>query len=140
MKENMNNSSSKPQTIEEYISTFPKDIQNILQKIKKAIKSSAPGAEEVISYQIPAFKLNGILVYFAAFKNHIGFFPTSSGVNAFKKDITAYKYSKGTIQFPIQKPIPYGLIKRIVKYRVKENVEKANKIIKNADKAPSRSR
>jgi uncharacterized protein YdhG (YjbR/CyaY superfamily) len=111
-------------TVSEYIAQFPKPVQEILQKIRKAIKESAPLAEEGISYQMPAFKQNGILVYFAAFKNHISFFPTSSGVFAFKKELTGYDTSKGTIRLTLDKPIPYNLIKKIVKFRVKEKLKK----------------
>ncbi|HEY6625381.1 MAG TPA: DUF1801 domain-containing protein [Ignavibacteriaceae bacterium] len=109
------------QTIDEYIKTFPRDIQQILEAVRKTIKESAPDAEETISYQIPTFKLNGNLVHFAAFKNHIGFYPTPSGQKAFQKELSVYKSGKGSIQFPIGKSIPFTLIKRIVKYRVKEN-------------------
>jgi uncharacterized protein YdhG (YjbR/CyaY superfamily) len=112
------------ETIDEYIATFPKDVQDILEGLRQTIRDSAPGAEETISYQIPAFRLNGVLVYFAAFKNHIGFYPTSSGVTAFKKELSQYEVSKGTIRFPIDKPIPFDLIKKIVKYRVRENLGK----------------
>jgi len=91
---------------------------------KPQIKKSAPQAEETISYQMPAFKLNGNLVYFAAFKDHIGFFPTSSGVAAFKKELSKYATSKGTIRFPLGKPIPFDLVRKIVKFRVKENLDK----------------
>jgi uncharacterized protein YdhG (YjbR/CyaY superfamily) len=111
-------------TIDEYISRFPKNIQDILQKLRETIHKSAPDAEEAISYQIPTFKLNGNLVHFAAFKDHIGFFPTSSGVAAFKKELLSYETSKGTIRFKLDKPIPYDLISKIVKYRVKENLGK----------------
>jgi len=111
--------------IDEYISGFPEDIQEILQKLRQVIKESAPEAQEVISYSMPAFKQNGILVYFAAFKDHIGFFPTSSGVTAFKKDLEPYATSKGTIRFPLDKPIPFPLVEKIVKFRVAENLKKA---------------
>jgi uncharacterized protein YdhG (YjbR/CyaY superfamily) len=116
----------KPQfkTIDEYIKSYPEDIQVILEKLRQTIREAAPGAEEVISYRMPAFKLNGILVYFAAYKNHIGFYPTSSGINAFKSEISRYPVSKGTVQFPLDKPIPYGLVKKIVAFRVKENLGK----------------
>jgi uncharacterized protein YdhG (YjbR/CyaY superfamily) len=113
-----------PKTIDEYISLFPKEIQDILNKIRLTIKGMVPKAQETISYGIPTFKLNKNLVHFAAFKNHIGFFPTSSGVLAFKKELASYETSKGTIRFPIDKPIPYDLIKRIVKFRMKENLGK----------------
>ena len=111
-------------TIDEYIATFPKNIQSILEELRQAIRNSAPKAEEAISYQMPTFKLNGNLVYFAAFKNHIGFYPTSSAIAAFKEELSDYKVSKGTIRFPLDKPIPFDLVKKIVKYRVKENLDK----------------
>ena len=111
-------------TIDEYIATFPKNIQNILKEMRQAIKESAPEAEEAISYQMPTFKLKGNLVYFAAFKNHIGFYPTSSAVEAFKKELSAYEVSKGTVRFPLDKPIPLDLVKKMVRYRVKENIYK----------------
>jgi len=115
------------QTIDEYIKTFPRDIQKILEAVRKTIKESAPDAEETISYQIPTFKLNGNLVHFAAFKNHIGFYPTPSGQKAFQKELSVYKSGKGSIQFPIDKPIPLSRIKKIVKHRVKENSTKITK-------------
>jgi uncharacterized protein YdhG (YjbR/CyaY superfamily) len=111
-------------TIDEYIGTFPKDVQIILEELRQAIRNSAPDAEEVISYQIPAFRLKGILVYFAAFKNHIGFYPTSSAVTEFRKDLSEYEISKGTVRFPIDEPIPLDLVKKMVRYRVKENLSK----------------
>ncbi|MFL0267446.1 iron chaperone [Candidatus Clostridium radicumherbarum] len=110
-------------TIDEYILQFPPEIQEILNNIRKVIKEAAPNAEEVISYQMPAFKLQGILVYFAAFKKHIGFYPTSSGVAAFKDELSKYKGGKGSVQFPLDKSIPYELISKIVKFRVKENMK-----------------
>ncbi len=117
----------KFKTINEYINIFPKDVQNILEDIRKTIKEAAPESEEVISYQLPAFKLNGILVYFGAFKNHIGFFPTANAIKVFSKDLSLYETSKGTIRFPLNKPIPYKLVKKITKFRVKENLNKINK-------------
>jgi uncharacterized protein YdhG (YjbR/CyaY superfamily) len=114
-------------TIDEYIVTFPKNIQTILQEMRQAIRDAAPQAEEAISYQMPAFKQNGILVYFAAFKNHISFFPTASGVVAFKEELADYVASKGTVQFPLDKPIPFELVKKIVRFRVKENLSKKKK-------------
>jgi uncharacterized protein YdhG (YjbR/CyaY superfamily) len=113
----------KPSAIDEYISTFPKNVQDILQEFRQVVRGAAPKAEETISYQIPAFKLNGMLVWFAAFKNHIGFYPTSSGIEAFKKELSQYKTARGTVRFPIDKPIPYDLVRKIVKYRVKENLK-----------------
>ncbi|MDR2966438.1 MAG: DUF1801 domain-containing protein [Methanobacteriaceae archaeon] len=109
------------ETIEEYISEFPKDIQEKLRNIRKTIQELAPEASEKISYGIPTFYLNGNLVHFAAFKNHIGFYPTSSGIKNFKDELLEYKTSKGTIQFPFDKKMPYALIKEIVKFRVNEN-------------------
>jgi len=120
----MDTTMRKFNTIDEYISLFPKNIQEILEKIRHTIKKSAPQAEETISYQMPAFKLNGNLVYFAAFKDHIGFFPTSSGVAAFKKELSKYATSKGTIRFPLDKPIPFDLVRKIVQFRVQENLAK----------------
>jgi len=111
--------------VDEYISMHPEEVQNILQRIRKTIRGSAPKAEEAISYQMPAFKLNGrILVWFAAFKNHIAFFPTASGKEAFSKELSKYKGGKGTVQFPLDKPIPYDLVRLIVEFRVKENLKK----------------
>jgi len=111
-------------TIDEYIESFPKDIQAILSELRQVIREAAPQAEEAISYQMPAFKQNGILVYFAAFKNHIGFFPRASGVEVFKEKLSAYETSKGTIRFPTDQPLPLDLIKEIVRFRVKENLDK----------------
>jgi uncharacterized protein YdhG (YjbR/CyaY superfamily) len=119
------NSNREFKTIDEYIAAFPKDVQTRLQELRQAIREAAPDAAEAISYQMPAFKLNGTLVYFAAWKNHIGFYGgTSSIVKTFKEKLSNYKVSKGTIQFPLDKPIPIHLVKTIVKYRVKENLDK----------------
>jgi uncharacterized protein YdhG (YjbR/CyaY superfamily) len=110
------------ETIDEYISTFPPDVQQIVEKLRKAIQDSAPNAKEAISYGIPAFKLNGDLVYFAAFKKHIGFYPRGpSAIEAFKEELSGYELSKGTIQFPLDQPIPVDLVKRIVKFRIQQN-------------------
>jgi uncharacterized protein YdhG (YjbR/CyaY superfamily) len=117
----------KFQDIDEYISSLPKNIQSVMQKLRKVIRESAPEAEETISYGMPAFKSNGVLVYFAAHKNHIGFYPTASGVAAFTKELSAYKQTKGTVQFPIDGPIPFDLVKKIVKFRVEEDKVKAQK-------------
>jgi uncharacterized protein YdhG (YjbR/CyaY superfamily) len=117
-------------TIDEYILQFPTELQEILNTIRKVIKESAPEAEEKISYQMPTFALHGNLVHFAAFKNHIGFYPTSSGVEVFKNELSEYKVSKGTIQFPIGEPMPYELISRIVEYRVAENIKRAEDKLK----------
>ena len=108
-------------TTDEYIAAFPKNVQNSLQELRHAIRESAPEAEEVISYQMTAFKLNGVLVWFAAFKEHIGFFPKASAIEAFKEELSGCELSKGTIRFSLDKPIPLDLVKKIVKYRVKEN-------------------
>lgn len=110
--------------IDSYIATFPANVQEQLEQVRTAIQSSAPKAEEVISYNMPAFKYHGILVYFAGYKQHIGFYPTASGIAAFKDELSNYKNAKGSVQFPLDKPIPLALIKKMVKYRVKENSEK----------------
>ena len=115
------------ETMNEYIATFPKDVQELLERMRQAIKEAAPMAEEAISYQMPTFKLNGNLVHFAAFKHHIGFYPVPSGIEAFKKELAPYETSKGSIRFPMDKPIPLDLVKRIVEFRVKQNQEKAKK-------------
>ncbi len=120
----------KPQTpkdIDEYIDRCPKNVQAKLRKIRATIHRAAPAATEAISYQIPTFKLGGNLIHFAAFPNHISLFPTSSGVAAFKDELREYKLSKGTIQFPLDRPIPYGLITRITRFRVAEATQKAKK-------------
>jgi len=111
-------------SINEYIRQFPKDIQDILENIRKMIHSVVPDAEEAMSYQIPTIKFHGNLVHFAAFKNHIGFYPTPSGIEAFKKELSSYQTTKGSVKFPIDKPIPFDLISRIVLFRVKENLQK----------------
>jgi len=122
----MLNKRKRVDTIDEYIAAQPKKVQVLLKEIRTAIKLSAPEAKEVISYQMPAFRLNGNLVYFAAFKNHIGFYPTSSAIGAFQKELSRFETSKGTIRFPLDKPLPIALVKRIVEFRVKEQTEKAN--------------
>jgi uncharacterized protein YdhG (YjbR/CyaY superfamily) len=114
-------------TIEEYIKSFPPNIQAILENMQQTIQKAAPEAKGVISYQMPAFKLNRILVYFAARKNYIGFYPTASGIEAFKKELSSYKWSKGAVQFPLDKPIPFDLVKKIVMFRVKENLAEKKK-------------
>jgi uncharacterized protein YdhG (YjbR/CyaY superfamily) len=111
-------------SVDEYIKTFPADIQRILQQVRETIKKAAPEAEEVINYQIPTFKLNGNLVHFAAFKNHIGFYPGSEAIKVFAREFSSYKSSKGAIQFPFDKPIPLTLIRKIVVYRAKANSQK----------------
>lgn len=107
--------------IDQFISNYPPKIQTVLQKIRALIQKSAPGAEEAMSYGIPTFKLNGKnLVHFSAFKEHIGFYPTPSGIEKFKKELSAYEWAKGSVKFPLDKPIPYALIGRITQFRVKE--------------------
>ena len=115
-------------TIDEYIRSFQANIQNILEKMRQTIRKAAPDAIEAISYQMPTLKLNGEnLVHFAAFKNHIGFYPTPSGIEAFKKPLADYKASKGAVQFPLDKPVPLDLVEKIVKFRVTENLPKKQK-------------
>ena len=108
-------------TIDEYIALFPSDVQHKLQAMRRAIREAAPEAAEKISYQMPTFHQQGNVVHFAAFKNHIGFFPGASGVEAFADRLTAYKTSKGTIQFPFSEPLPLELVKEITRWRVEEN-------------------
>jgi uncharacterized protein YdhG (YjbR/CyaY superfamily) len=108
----------------EYIASFPEDVQNILKEIRRVIKIAAPEVEETINYGIPTFKLKGNLVHFAAFKKHIGFYPTPSGIEAFKDELADYELSKGTVKFPLDNPIPYDLIQRITAYRVAEVLSK----------------
>lgn len=122
------------ETIDEYIIQFPPGIQEILKELRKVIKEAAPDAQEKISYGMPAFVLHGNLVYFAAFKNHIGFYPAPNGIDAFKQELSEYKGSKGTVQFPIGKPLPYDLISRIVKFRVAENIQLAEVKLKKKAK------
>ena len=114
-----------PVSIDEYIAACPKNVQKMLKELRKTIKAAAPGAQEKISYQIPTFYLKGNLVHFGAFKDHISFFPTSSGIQAFKKELSIYKGAKGTVQFPLDKPLPLKLISKIVKFRVAENLKRA---------------
>src|SRR5438477_8012896 len=112
-------------SIDEYIATFPPDIQALLEAVRATIKASAPGAEERISYQMPAFALNGNLVYFGALKNHIGFYPTSSAIEAFEDELSMYEHTKGSVKFPVSQPLPLELISKIVRFRVSENLNKA---------------
>lgn len=111
--------------IDEYIAGFPKDVQEVLERIRATIREAAPEAKETINYQIPTFTLYGNLVHFAAFEKHIGFYPTPTGIEQFKQELSVYKGAKGSVQFPLDEPIPYDLISRIVKFRVKENLERA---------------
>lgn len=114
----------KFRTIDEYIASFPKDVQKILHQIRITIHKAAPKATEVISYGVPAFKQNSVLVYFAAFKNHIGFYPTANPIKVFRKKLAAFETSKGAIKFPLDKKIPLKVITKITMFRVKEDLEK----------------
>lgn len=114
--------STTPETIDEYITGFPDEVREILEKIRMTIRNAAPEAEETINYRIPTFTLKGNLVHFAGFKKHIGFYPEPTGIEQFKDELSVYKGGKGSVQFPLNKPIPYDLISRIVQFRVKENL------------------
>ena len=119
----MRTNETAPQNIDEYIAGFPKDVQKILEKIRRTIRRAAPDAEETMSYHMPTFTLKGhYLVYFAAYKRHIGFYPAPAGIAEFKEALSTYAAGKGTLKFPLDKPIPFDLISRIVKFRVKENL------------------
>ena len=121
----MTTSQTAPKNIDEYIARFPDDVRQTLEKIRMTIRKAAPDAQETISYQIPTFTLQGNLVHFAAFKKHIGFYPGPSGIEKFKDELFGYDGAKGSVQFPLDKPVPFGLISRIVKFRVNENLKKA---------------
>lgn len=121
----MNAGPAVPRDIDEYIAGFPKEIQEILQKIRMTIREAAPDAEEAIKYQIPTFTLKSNLVHFAAFKNHIGFYPTPQGIEEFADELAPYASGKGSAQFPLDKPMPFDLIRRIVMFRVEKNLAKA---------------
>lgn len=121
----MSTENSAPQNIGEYIAGFPQEVQEKLEKIRGTIRAAAPEAKEKISYGMPAFTLNGNLVYFAAFKSHIGFYPIPSGIEKFEEELSIYKQGKGSVQFPLDEPIPYDLITKIVEFRVQENLKKA---------------
>lgn len=121
----MNSDQTTPQTIDDYIAGFPPDVQEILEKIRMTIRQAAPAASETIKYQMPTFTLNGNLVHFAAFKKHIGFYPTPTGTEKFQEELSSYKSGKGSIRFPLDKPIPYDLITDIVRFRVQESLAKA---------------
>lgn len=120
----MKTAQASPKTIEEYIAGFPPEVQQILQQIRATIRKAAPDAEEAIKYRIPTYVLNGNLVHFGAFKKHVGFYPTPSGIEAFKMELSRYEGAKGSVQFPFDKPMPLALISKIVKFRVKESQEK----------------
>ena len=121
----MKTSKVTPNVIDDYIGGHPKEVREILEKLRATIRKAAPAAQETINYGIPTFTLMGNLVHFAAFKNHIGFYPAPSGIIAFKKELSVYDGAKGSIKFPIEKPLPFGLITKIVKFRVRENLERA---------------
>jgi uncharacterized protein YdhG (YjbR/CyaY superfamily) len=116
-----------PKDIDDYVDRFPKEVQQLLQKMRRTIRKAAPKAREAISYGIPAFTLNGRLVWFAAFKKHIGFYPGASAIAAFKNELLGYKRAKGSVQFPFDQPLPFTLVGRMVKFRVKQNLTKAKK-------------
>lgn len=134
----MKTSKGVPRTIDEYIATFPPDVQDLLRKTRKTIRGAAPQAEEAIKYQMPTFVLNGNLVHFAGCKNHIGLYPTPSGTRRFKRELSRYVGGKGSVRFPLDEPIPYELIGRIVRFRVKENLQKAT--AKKAKRSEPRGR
>jgi uncharacterized protein YdhG (YjbR/CyaY superfamily) len=129
----MDKSKTIPATVNDYIAASESHVKKHLKQIREAIRSAAPNAEEVISYQMPGYKQKGMLVFFAGYKNHIGFYPTASGIKNFENEIAKYKWSRGAVQFPLDKPLPLALIKKIVKFKLKENEEKAGlkKSIKN---------
>ena len=121
----MKTEQAAPQTIDDYIAGFPADVQEILQKIRGIVHEVAPDAQETIKYQMPTFTLQGNLVHFAAYQNHIGFYPIPTGIEAFKEELSVYKTGKGSVQFPLDQPIPYDLIERMVRFRAAENLAKA---------------
>jgi len=116
---------SKPNEIDKYIAKFPVKSRIVMERLRTIIKKAAPKAEEVISYQMPAYKINGMLVYFAGYKRHLGFYPTSSGIREFNHEFKDYKWSKGAVQFPLDEPLPVKLIQRMVKFRLKEDAARA---------------
>ena len=117
----MENGRDGPASIDEYIRGFPEEVQAILQEVRATVRKAVPDAQETISYRMPAFTKNGILLYFAAFKHHIGLYPTASGIEAFRDELSGYKGSKGAVQFPIDKSMPLELIARIARHRADEN-------------------
>jgi len=121
----MKTEQSSPTTIDDYIAGFPPDVQETLEKLRATIRKAAPDAEEAIKYRLPTFVLNGNLVHFGAFKKHIGFYATPTGNEKFRKELSVYEGAKGSVQFPLDKPIPFGLVSKMVKFRVKENQERA---------------
>jgi uncharacterized protein YdhG (YjbR/CyaY superfamily) len=125
MGNSMSADQTAPKSIDEYVAGFSPDVQETLEKIRTTIRKAAPDAEEAIKYGIPTFTLKGNLVHFGAYNKHIGFYPTSTGIEKFKHELSVYEMSKGTVRFPIDKPIPFELISKIVKFRVAENLERA---------------
>jgi uncharacterized protein YdhG (YjbR/CyaY superfamily) len=121
----MKTDQTTPKTIDDYIAGFPPDVRVILQKLRATIRKAAPGAEEAIKYRLPTFVLSGNLVHFGAFKKHIGFYATPTGNKQFREEVSAYEGAKGSVQFSLDKPIPYGLVSKMVKFRVKENLERS---------------
>ena len=121
----MRTKQTPPKNIDDYIAGFPAEVREILEQIRSTIRKAAPDAKETINYGIPTFTLNGNLVHFAGFKGHIGFYPTPSGIEKFKEELSVYEGAKGSVQFPLDKPMPLGLIRKIVKFRVQENLERA---------------
>jgi uncharacterized protein YdhG (YjbR/CyaY superfamily) len=121
----MRTDQTAPRNIDEYIAGFPPDVQEILEKIRATVRKAAPDAEETISYQMPTFTLKGNLVHFAAFKKHIGFYPAPTGIEEFQQQLSVYEGGKGSVKFPLDKPIPLDLISKIVEFRVEENLERA---------------
>jgi uncharacterized protein YdhG (YjbR/CyaY superfamily) len=118
---------STARTIDEYIAGYPPETRRVLEEMRELIRAAAPGATETISYAIPTFDLNGHLVHFAGFAHHVGFYPTSTGIQAFEDDLAPYKHAKGSVQFPLGEPLPRDLIRRIVRFRVEESTNQATK-------------
>ena len=132
---------NKPKTVDEYIAGFPEDVAAMLHKLRQAIREEAPDAEEVISYQMPAFRLHSNLVYFAGYRNHIGFYPTSSGIAAFRKELAPFETSKGAVRLPLDKPIPFELVRGITRFRIKEDTRKQkDRANPKRRRAPNRQR
>ena len=130
----MRTNRTAPANIDEYIAVFPDDVQEILQKVRMTIRKAAPEAEETISYQMPTFTLNGHLVHFAAYRKHIGLYPAPTGTEEFNKELSGYRAEKSSVRFPLDQPIPFDLIRKIVKLRVNENLKKAEARTKKEQK------
>lgn len=127
-----------PANVDDYIKQFPEEVQEALQQLRKTIIKAAPKAEEVISYKMPAYKYQGMLVYFAGYKNHIGFYAAPAGHEAFKKELSVYKSGKGSVQFPLDKPLPVALIKKIVQFRVAQNEARMSEKKQTKNAAPKK--